>query len=648
MARCFTEFPEVAGSRYNAPTKVVLPHAVHDDARGKLVARTRDPVREDGAASGGIWEWLDGRFVGFQKREEAGGDVLFALAGFHENRRSGRADVGCDKRFLERRGFEVIKLFQLGLEFCETFFDRFILDGFCGARLFEADLAVANHHVLLFERGSLWFGFVDDGLEVVVELARGGLGFRGEEGFENFIHFFADAGGGLLPSGLFALVFRLLLRVTQREVVAPFDGGEERAEAVVILLEDGVELVVVAVGASVAQTEEQFPAGVGYVGEDDVPLAGDVALVVFVDGETEVLRSRQDFWVVGGDFIAGELFAHEAVVGFVGVKAFDDPISVRPDVGTVGVLVVAIAFGVTGEVEPMLGPALPVTGGLEESVDEGFVCGGGWVVQEGVDFGGGWGESVEVEGRAPDELLTVCLRGGGEFQLGVFCGDETIDFVFCPCAACFWWNGFSEGFEEPVVALLFGKSALGDDDLFVIDGPRSPEAHPLFEGRDFGVREFVSGRHFEVFVGLANGLDEGRFVGVAGDDGGSGITAGFEVGDVVDAEPPFLFFFAVALETVFRQEGPDFVFEELSRVLPAGGCGDDEGEREEGEGAKVHWQAATGGRFKGADWRERKDSGGIFVSFSLARRRPCAVWMGGVDCLTGGDSLPAGVPEFVL
>ena len=214
VARCFSEFSEITGSRYNAPTEVVLPYAVHDDPRGKLVVGTRDPVREDGAASGGVWEWLDGRFVGFEKREESWGDVLFALAGFHEDWGGGRADVGCDERFLERGGFEVIELFQFGLKFCETLFDGFILDGFCRARLLEADLAVANHHVLLFERGSLWFGFVDDGLETVVELARGGLGFRGEEGFENFIHFFADASGGLLPTGLFALVFRLLLRET--------------------------------------------------------------------------------------------------------------------------------------------------------------------------------------------------------------------------------------------------------------------------------------------------------------------------------------------------------------------------------------------------------------------------------------------------
>ena len=280
-------------------------------------------------------------------------------------------------------------------------------------------------------------------------------------------------------------------------------------------------------------------------------MAGDVALVVFVDGEAEILRGGEDFWVVGGDFIACELFAYEAVVGFVGVEAFDDPVAVGPDVGAVGVLVVAIAFRVTGEVEPMLGPALSITGGLEESVDEGFVCGGGWVVQESVDFGGGRGESVEVEGRAADELLAVCLGGGGEFQFGVFGGDETIDFVFRPSDACRGWDGVSERFEEPVVALFFGKSALGDDDLFVIGRPRSAEAHPLFEGRDFSVREFVSGRHFEVFVGLANGLDEGRFVGVAGDDGWAGVSSGFEIADVVDAEAPFLFFFAVALEAVF-------------------------------------------------------------------------------------------------
>ncbi|MEY5014491.1 MAG: hypothetical protein RIS92_849, partial [Verrucomicrobiota bacterium] len=59
-------------------------------------------------------------------------------------------------------------------------------------------------------------------------------------------------------------------------------------------------------------------------------------------------------------------------------------------------------------------------------------------------------------------------------------------------------------------------------------------------------------------------------------------------------------------------------------------------------------EEVTGRGIKGADWWGWEDSGGDFVSSSLARRRPCAAWMGGVVSLTCDDSLPAGVPEFVL
>ncbi len=60
----------------------------------------------------------------------------------------------------------------------------------------------------------------------------------------------------------------------QRQVVARQQRGEERLQAVVVLLQDRIELVVVAAGAAHAQAEEDVGGHVGDVVEDVGPLAG--------------------------------------------------------------------------------------------------------------------------------------------------------------------------------------------------------------------------------------------------------------------------------------------------------------------------------------------------------------------------------------
>jgi hypothetical protein len=52
---------------------------------------------------------------------------------------------------------------------------------------------------------------------------------------------------------------------------------------VVVALQEGVEIVVVAAGALHAGAEEDVAGGVGDVVQDILPLAASVAIIVFVD-----------------------------------------------------------------------------------------------------------------------------------------------------------------------------------------------------------------------------------------------------------------------------------------------------------------------------------------------------------------------------
>ena len=78
---------------------------------------------------------------------------------------------------------------------------------------------------------------------------------------------------------------------------------------------------------------------------------------------------RPDAVKTGGDqrlvgnlvhLIAGELFHHEAVVWFVGVKRVDHIVAILPRIGTVVVVDVARAVGIACHVQPMPAPTLAI------------------------------------------------------------------------------------------------------------------------------------------------------------------------------------------------------------------------------------------------------------------------------------------------
>ncbi len=121
-------------------------------------------------------------------------------------------------------------------------------------------------------------------------------------------------------------------------------------------------------------------------------------------------------------------------------------------------------------------------------------------------------------------------------------------------------DGRLEGPE--FAALLDVDLGLGDGFPF---GPGIGRAHgdPLLEGLDFERGELALGGHLEVLVLVADRMEQQAFLGLAGNDGGSGVAAGLPAGHVVEPEAALdLLLSRMAFVAFFDQQGADLGFEE--------------------------------------------------------------------------------------
>ena len=155
-----------------------------------------------------------------------------------------------------------------------------------------------------------------------------------------------------------------------RRQVGRGGSGEERLQAVVVLLRNGIELVIVAAGAADGGAGEGLHRGAHHVVAVDVAnsLLFDGAFADFdlsdpveraccdeAEGDDAVLRA-------GVEHVAGELLPHELRERLVLVKSANDVIAIRPGVGADLVLVVAVRVTVVNDIEPVPRPSLAVVG----------------------------------------------------------------------------------------------------------------------------------------------------------------------------------------------------------------------------------------------------------------------------------------------
>ena len=150
---------------------------------------------------------------------------------------------------------------------------------------------------------------------------------------EQCVHLSADLHCGSLPGGLLPVALGPLSLREKLDLVVRGDIAEERLQTVVVSLQDGVELVIVAFRASVGQAHEDRSYRVGDVQQHLLPTlhqdrcVGLVGIVAVETGRDPGLRTSRP------ELVARELFLHKPVVGLVGIQGIDHVVAISPGVG---------------------------------------------------------------------------------------------------------------------------------------------------------------------------------------------------------------------------------------------------------------------------------------------------------------------------
>ncbi len=216
-------------------------------------------------------------------------------------------------------------------------------------------------------------------------------------------------GGQLVSQFRFALLDALGVGRAQ-VALAVLDAGEDCLQRVVVALGNGVELVIVALGAADRQAQEGRGRGRDHVVQIVQPLLQrqfDVGAAHDVVGSgDQKAGGRVDARVVAGQLLHDELrIAH--VVG----EGPNDPIAIRPGVRPGLVRLITVALAETDHVEPVSSPALAVVGRGEQPVDEFFIRVGRRVVDELLDFIARRRQAEQVERSAADDRCEIGLVG---------------------------------------------------------------------------------------------------------------------------------------------------------------------------------------------------------------------------------------------
>ena len=96
--------------------------------------------------------------------------------------------------------------------------------------------------------------------------------------------------------------------------------------------------------------------------------------------------------------------------------------------------------------------------------------------------------------------------------------------------------------------------------------PRGAKPYPLLEIGHRLFAELLFRRHLQVRVGVFHRLDEQAFVGVSGRDGRAGVAALYDCLAGGQQQVALVLLRVVTLETIVREERPDFVFKKLDAL----------------------------------------------------------------------------------
>jgi hypothetical protein len=316
-----------------------------------------------------------------------------------------------------------------------------------------------------------------------------------------------------------------------------------------------------------------------------------VDVVVEHPAESEVAHRRQvprlDLRL---DLVGGQLLGEEAVEGQVLVEGADDVIAVGVGVGPDAVGAVhehaVLGVGVAGHVQPVAGPALAVGRRGQQPLHHLLVSAGRGVALEGPDLGHRRRQAGQVERDPADQGAAVGRRRGRQPLFLQLRQDEVVNRVGGPV-------GVPDGGQgRPADRPVGPVPARGRE----VDAPRLPrrrggpaarvggaQGDPALEVCDHGRRQRALGRHAQVFVRVAEGLEQQAVARLAGHHRRARVAALAgrlpAVQEQAALGPPGLV--RVAFVAVSHQDGADLRLEEGGAVLGGGPVGRSRQQRRE-------------------------------------------------------------------
>ncbi len=202
--------------------------------------------------------------------------------------------------------------------------------------------------------------------------------------------------------------------------VGSVDGGEDCLQAVVVLLRNRIEFVIVTPRTLSRQAAKRVEGRRHHVVPVEVPgdLAVDLGLRHFgVANEIprpcgQKTRGFDSVARVGLQRVARQLLFDKLRVRPIFVERSDQIIAVRPRVRTRLVFVVAVRLAVVHDVEPVTGPALAKMWRSEQAIDELFVSPRIAVGDERFHLRDAGRQAEQVEGQPADQRAAIGLGRG--------------------------------------------------------------------------------------------------------------------------------------------------------------------------------------------------------------------------------------------
>ena len=503
---------EIARRARERLAEVVLPDAVHEDARGERIGGIGDGVGELAATAA----CAEKRGIFARKNLEKTARRRFAMPAqiaANSDRQIHAPGVG------ERVGF-----------------------GRRGRHGLAQALELLLHRGEVGARGFVVLGLVDFFGEFLDRLLRG-----------------VEGGGGL---------------AFLQQDEAGLGVVENAGERVVVARGNGVEFVIVTARARHGQPQERTRKSVHAIRQRfRVGLRLGVGIAAIRDvSRTDREEARRDAEVaVFRNEIACDLRAHELIVRQVAVERSDHPVAVAPRLRQrIGVEKAAEAIAIPRDIQPMPAPALAGVRRREQRVHDLREGLRRRIGEKGRDLLRRGRQAGEIEIRAADERALFRGRRGRELR-GLQLGQhEAIERTPHPRRVPHGGRLlFHHRTKRPV---LRAKLRPSERLLFFLHHrrrrgrilrPDRARFHPLREIRDDRLRQPRPGlrrRHFQILVLMAHRLEQQTLHRLPRNHRVARLPALHQPRARVQPQPALLLFRAVALHAVLMQHGPDARF----------------------------------------------------------------------------------------